>query len=225
MGDMYSGVECQSSRHGEEEKASAVSPDDTSALFHQWLHLSRTSAAEFARLLCGIARDRGWPREELDSCQAWVTGGSRGEPIPRNIVNTVLEQITAASRELAVLNRRLTQLNQVGARLVAATLREPVRAEAPGTAAIPAQRSRSVPPPAREVAAAPALTPREREILDLLGTGHSNRQIARRLGVAERTVKNHLSSLFVKLGATDRTTAVLSALRHGLITVTPGCSR
>ena len=65
--------------------------------------------------------------------------------------------------------------------------------------------------------AAPAavdLTPREREVLALVRAGLANKQIARRLGISERTVKAHLTSVFQRIGVTDRTQAALWAERH-----------
>lgn len=56
------------------------------------------------------------------------------------------------------------------------------------------------------------LTKREREVLDHLARGCSNRQIGRSLGISERTVKNHLRNIFTKLGVGDRTSAVVKAL-------------
>lgn len=56
------------------------------------------------------------------------------------------------------------------------------------------------------------LTKREKEVLDHLARGCSNRQIARSLGISERTVKNHLRNIFTKLGVSDRTSAVVKAL-------------
>jgi len=61
------------------------------------------------------------------------------------------------------------------------------------------------------------LTPREREVLQLLGRGQSNKQVAARLGVAEATVKVHVTSILAKLGAASRTEAVAVAMRRGLI--------
>lgn len=63
----------------------------------------------------------------------------------------------------------------------------------------------------------PALTPREREILGLVAQGYGNRRIAEALFLAEGTVKNHLSSTLAKLGARDRTSAVLLAIRAGIL--------
>jgi DNA-binding NarL/FixJ family response regulator len=62
----------------------------------------------------------------------------------------------------------------------------------------------------------PQLTPREREVLAALARGRANREIARQLGVAEKTVKTHVSAILTKLGLQDRTQAALYAVRAGL---------
>jgi DNA-binding NarL/FixJ family response regulator len=61
------------------------------------------------------------------------------------------------------------------------------------------------------------LTARETEILKLMASGISNRAIADALSLSEGTVKNHVSSVFSKLGVTDRTNAVLRAIAKGLV--------
>jgi two-component system, NarL family, response regulator LiaR len=63
----------------------------------------------------------------------------------------------------------------------------------------------------------PRLTPREREVLGLVGRGMSNKRIARELGLSEKTVKTHVANVLHKLGATDRTQAAVYAVRTGLI--------
>jgi DNA-binding NarL/FixJ family response regulator len=63
-------------------------------------------------------------------------------------------------------------------------------------------------------AAAPSLTPREQEVLELLAEGLPNKLIARRLEISEKTVKAHLTSIFQRIGVTDRTQAALWAQRH-----------
>jgi DNA-binding NarL/FixJ family response regulator len=60
------------------------------------------------------------------------------------------------------------------------------------------------------------LTSREREVLALVRQGLANKQIARRLGISERTVKAHLTSTFQRIGVTDRTQAALWAERNGV---------
>jgi DNA-binding NarL/FixJ family response regulator len=64
--------------------------------------------------------------------------------------------------------------------------------------------------------AADALTPREREVLAQVASGATNRQIASRLGVSERTARTHVSSILAKLGLASRTHAALWAIQHGL---------
>ena len=61
------------------------------------------------------------------------------------------------------------------------------------------------------------LTPREREVLGLIGRGMANKVIARELSLSEKTVKAHVSSILAKLGVTDRTQAALYAVREGLV--------
>jgi DNA-binding NarL/FixJ family response regulator len=61
------------------------------------------------------------------------------------------------------------------------------------------------------------LTPREHEVLALIGRGMPNKLIARELSLSEKTVKAHVSSILGKLGVTDRTQAALYAVRQGLV--------
>lgn len=66
---------------------------------------------------------------------------------------------------------------------------------------------------------AETLTPREREVLELLASGLSNRAVAARLGISEHTAKFHVASVLAKLGAANRADAVRRALRRGLVTL------
>jgi DNA-binding NarL/FixJ family response regulator len=60
------------------------------------------------------------------------------------------------------------------------------------------------------------LTPRERDVLELVIAGHPNKQIARKLGISEKTVKGHLTNVFQRIGVADRTQAALWAERTGI---------
>lgn len=70
---------------------------------------------------------------------------------------------------------------------------------------------------APSVGVALQLSGRERDVLRLLASGYANRDVAETLHLAEGTVKNHISSVLAKLGARDRTAAVVKALRLGLL--------
>jgi DNA-binding NarL/FixJ family response regulator len=98
------------------------------------------------------------------------------------------DQVAAAIRAAAAGQ---CHLDPAVAKLLAATLRAP----RPG---------------------ADSLTAREREVLTLIADGATNRQIARRLDVTERTARTHVSNILGKLGLTSRTQAALWAVREGL---------
>jgi DNA-binding NarL/FixJ family response regulator len=69
-------------------------------------------------------------------------------------------------------------------------------------------------PGTRRTPGAATLSSREEEVLRLVTAGLANKQIARRLGIAERTVKAHLTSIFGRIGVADRTQAALWAQQH-----------
>jgi DNA-binding NarL/FixJ family response regulator len=79
-----------------------------------------------------------------------------------------------------------------------------------GPAAAPAARA----PTAASVF--PELTERERDVLALMAAGHNNSEIARRLGISTKTVRNHGSNIFAKLVVTDRVQAIIRAREAGL---------
>ena len=80
---------------------------------------------------------------------------------------------------------------------------------------------RTDPRPAAQPLPYEHLTQRELEVLQSAADGLTNKEIAERLFIAEKTVKNHISNIFSKLNVNDRTQAVLYALRQGLVSVAP----
>ncbi len=93
---------------------------------------------------------------------------------------------------------------------------EAIRAAAAGHAPLDPRVARALLPSAKRVDPAAALSAREREVLVLVAQGLANKQIARQLGISERTVKAHLGNVFRHLGVTDRTSAALWARDNGV---------
>jgi DNA-binding NarL/FixJ family response regulator len=92
-----------------------------------------------------------------------------------------------------------------------------IRAVARGESPINPKAARELLGARRTTSSASAdLTPRETEVLALVRQGLANKQIARRLGISERTVKAHLTSAFQRIGVLDRTQAALWAERNGI---------
>lgn len=77
--------------------------------------------------------------------------------------------------------------------------------------------SEAVPASRAPAELAESLTPREREVLQMLASGLGNKEIAARLHISEHTVKFHVASILGKLGAASRTEAVTLGIRHGLV--------
>jgi DNA-binding NarL/FixJ family response regulator len=93
---------------------------------------------------------------------------------------------------------------------------EGVRAVSRGESPIHPRAARQLLTARASVPTGPQLTPREAEVLGLVRAGLANKQIARRLGISERTVKAHLTSVFQRIGVADRTQAAVWAERNGL---------
>ncbi len=106
-------------------------------------------------------------------------------------------------------------------------IRAASRGEAPLTprAAMELLRQRQSPGPSGSGGSQVDLTDRERQVLGLLASGMANKQIARRLGISEKTVKGHLTNLFQRIGVSDRTQAALWAERTGALNVPAAAPR
>jgi DNA-binding NarL/FixJ family response regulator len=92
-----------------------------------------------------------------------------------------------------------------------------VQAAARGEAPLSPRAARALLAARQERKPATDLTPREREVLALVGSGLANKQIARRLGISEKTVKAHLTNIFQRIGVADRTQAALWAQRNHVV--------
>jgi DNA-binding NarL/FixJ family response regulator len=104
------------------------------------------------------------------------------------------------------------------------TLRGVVRGEAPVSRVMAARLLEEFTRQARQTgpaAPAPELTPREREVLEQVTRGRSNKEIAAALAISENTVKNHLKNILEKLHLENRVQAATFALREGLVARPP----
>ncbi|MCG8351237.1 MAG: response regulator transcription factor [Chloroflexales bacterium] len=140
-----------------------------------------------------------------------------GEGVPALVVLTDEDRVAATLRSLA-----LPGWGIVSPEADSAELQATIGAVAQGLVVLPpvmAERLFNSPPTIEVEPIVEALTAREREVLDLISQGLSNKLIANRLQISEHTVKFHVSSIFTKLGATSRTEAVSLGARQGLITL------
>ena len=91
-----------------------------------------------------------------------------------------------------------------------------IRAAARGEAPLSPRAAQALLSARREPSPLAALSEREQEVLGLVAAGLSNKQIAARLGISEKTVKSHLTRVFREIGVFDRTQAALWAQRQGI---------
>lgn len=127
--------------------------------------------------------------DDEDLVERALRVGARGYLLKDTEPDTVVDALRTVAGGGIVLGPR------IGSALVTALRRAPAH----------------LPPPFDQ------LTNRERDILARLAQGDNNAQIARRLGVAEKTIRNQLSAVFTKLGVTDRLQAALMAREAGIL--------
>ena len=169
---------------------------------------------------------------ELPSCDVIVVDETLLEALGRTMANLATTGLVVLSnnltdslpllRSLSLRGWSVVPLNATPAQLQAA-----VSAVAEGFVVLPtasadqlsAQRPVPVPTLLNLSSQDDALTAREREVLELVSQGLSNKLIARQLQISEHTVKFHISSITTKLGVASRTEAVSRGVRLGLITL------
>lgn len=159
-----------------------------------------------------VLMDLRMPRVDGVEATARIAGGEAGDPPPRVLILTTYEtddQIIAAI-EAGAAGYLLKAAPQ--AEIVAG-----IRSVAAGQSALSPQVAVRLVERMRRPEPAALLTPRETDVLRLVASGHSNKQIATVLGIGESTVKTHLLKVFDKLGVADRTRAVTLAMERGLL--------
>ncbi len=153
-----------------------------------------------------------------------------------DLLMPVMDGITAIGRlreetpevEVIALTSVLEDASVVGAVRAGATgyllkdtnadeLRRAVKAAAAGQVQLSPEAATRLMREVRAPEKPETLTERETDVLRLLAEGQANKEIARELGIGEKTVKTHVSSILAKLGVQSRTQAVLHAMKAGLI--------
>ena len=160
-----------------------------------------------------VLMDLRMPGVDGVAATARIVGGEAGSPPPRVLILTTYEsddQILAAI-EAGASGYLLKAAPQ--AEIVAG-----IRSVAAGQSALSPQVAVRLVERMRRPEPETVLTARELDVLRLVATGHSNKQIAVALGIGESTVKTHLLKVFDKLGVADRTRAVTLAMERGLLT-------
>jgi DNA-binding NarL/FixJ family response regulator len=136
-----------------------------------------------------------WPQIEVVALTSFIEEDKVHGALQAGATGYLLKD--AAAREVAAAIRAahdgVMHLDPAVARRLAESLRRPRREE-------PVE----------------SLTEREREVLVLVAQGRANKEIARQLGIGDRTVRTHVSSILSKLGLVSRTQAALYAVREGL---------
>lgn len=145
---------------------------------------------------------------------AWLPRISGAAPDARVLILTALrdrardeEALRAGARGLVLKDASPEVLLQAIRSVAAGALWFDPRVLASPQGATPAARGAT--PPVE-------LTPREREIVSLISEGLRNEEVGRRLGITEKTVRNHLTTIFQKLGVSGRLELVVFAFEHGL---------
>jgi DNA-binding NarL/FixJ family response regulator len=154
----------------------------------------------------------------MDLAMPELDGIAATEVIHRELPNTSVVVLTSLLEDESLV--RALSAGAVGYLLKdtsALDLRQAIKATVAGQAQIsPKAATRLV---RKVVAPEPpeTLSNREAEVLQLLARGSANKQIGQRLGIAEKTVKTHVTSILGKLGVQSRTQAALYAARAGLV--------
>jgi DNA-binding CsgD family transcriptional regulator len=186
-------------------------PDDEPAglvfeqRFNQWLEVAGLNKLQLAMLVEQAACGAKPGTEEADMASAvvlWLYGSPSAAALPPLLLPQLL---------LDVINDYVDKVSLDASKAVghAMLLRQATNALI-SSAAAASERPSSPESSLR-------LTVRERQILRLIGNALPNRQIAASLRISEKTVKNHITSLFAKLGVSCRTEALIVALRSGVL--------
>ena len=150
---------------------------------------------------------------------AWVVGDEPCELVDFSPAYSNLIAAGEAYQEMTDRGRRDGGRGR-SRRAAAAELRKDARAGRLDSGAVEIVLS-SVGHPARRMSGPAGLTPRETQVLALIATGASVKQVARILGIAPKTAATHVERIYTKIAVTSRAAATRFAIQHGLVDVLP----
>ncbi|HEX8599677.1 MAG TPA: response regulator transcription factor [Chloroflexia bacterium] len=138
--------------------------------------------------------------------------------IRRELPDTEVIALTSVLEDASVLGAlRAGAIGYLLKDTQADELRRAIKAAAEGQVQLSPQAAARLVREVRAPEPMATLSERETEVLRLLAQGHSNKELAQALGISEKTIKAHITSVLTKLNATSRTQAALYAVRAGLV--------
>lgn len=143
-----------------------------------------------------------------------------GSGYPRGLTGTAIPataRLLAAACAFRAMTEPRPHRPALTAKQAASELRADVRAGRLDTDAVDAVLAAAGQPRGKRRSGPAGLTPREMEVLALIGRGASTRQVAQRLAVTPKTAETHIERIYAKTGASSRSTATLFAMQHGLL--------
>jgi DNA-binding CsgD family transcriptional regulator/tetratricopeptide (TPR) repeat protein len=180
-----------------------------------------TPAIDAFLLWCGAEAARGEGRTDADRWASVADAWRRlSQPWPRSYALWREAEALVAARSKRKAGTIVAEAQAIADDLGAAPLRGELSALA-GRATLTVDAPAAAKPAPASTAQRLGLTPREQEVLPLVASGRTNRQIARALFISEKTVSVHVSNIMMKLGASNRGEAAAAAFTLELVPTTP----
>jgi len=156
----------------------------------------------------------------MDLLMPVMDGVAATQAVRRELPDTEVVALTSVLEDAAVVGAiRAGAIGYLLKNTEGDELRQAIRAAAAGQVQLSPEAAARLMREVRAPDSPEALTGRETDVLRLVAVGKANKEIAQTLGIGEKTVKTHVSSILAKLGVQSRTQAALFAARIGLVTI------
>lgn len=156
----------------------------------------------------------------MDLLMPVMDGVAATQAVRRELPDTEVVALTSVLEDASVVGAiRAGAIGYLLKNTEGDELRQAIRAAAAGQVQLSPEAAARLMREVRAPESPEALTERETDVLRLVAVGKANKEIAQTLGIGEKTVKTHVSSILAKLGVQSRTQAALFAARIGLVTI------